>query len=236
MDNPTGINLQDKSAHTSILEKDPISIIYEFAAKMKIRCQFDLLNSDVSISNKLFMYKLTLGDDETEANGTSKKKAKHQVALKMIELIDQRGIRLVVTEFQQMDINNQLYVCDALNENSVQNLDKICAIKNLGAPVYKIVLGEAEKGTKLYTVSCQVAEMIETERYKSKRQAKNLCAFKILEKLKSIECHKPKSTAEEQCDSKRKIESVETNISEIKQSMNEAISEKVILIIHIFLI
>ncbi|VVC31098.1 Double-stranded RNA-binding domain [Cinara cedri] len=220
MNNTAGIDLQGESADTSLLKSDAISIIYKYAAKTKILCQFNLLNNSASVSKKKFKYKLILGDNQTIADGTSKKSAKHLVALKMLELIRQHNPRFFETEVKQIDFENQVDVCDNIKVNSVGCLSNLCAINNLGEPVYKLVREERENHTKLYTFSCQVAQMIETATYKTKRHAKNLTAFQMLGKLESMEFYRTMNSVQEQYDSMKILENIEIDKNHEKQSIN----------------
>ncbi|VVC38856.1 Double-stranded RNA-binding domain [Cinara cedri] len=187
MDNQAGIDLHDGCVHISSFQKTPASMIQEFATRRNIPCKFDLIDNTNPSLNNVYKYRLTLGDDQTVGYGTSKKSAKHQVALNMHNVLKQHNPRFIETEFKQIDFENPVDVCNNIKVNVVGSLSNLCVINNLGKPVYEIVREEGEPHTKLYTFSCQVAQMFEIASFKTKRQAKNLAAFQMLRKIESME-------------------------------------------------
>ncbi|VVC42998.1 Double-stranded RNA-binding domain, partial [Cinara cedri] len=195
----------------------PASMIQEIATRRNISCKFDLIDNN-DPSNNVFKYRLTLGDNQTVGDGTSKKSAKHQVALNMLNVLKQHKPHFIETEFKQIDFENQVDACNKINKNFVGHLAKVCAIKNLGDPVYKQICDEVKEQTILHTVSCQVAQMFEIASFKAKRQAKNLAAFQMLRKIESMEFNGSITPVLNQNDPINILENIEINKSQVQLS------------------
>lgn len=198
MNEAMGFDLQDKSAHISSLNKTPASIVQEYAAKNRLVPQYDLIHNGIAQSKVSFKYSLTLDCYETVGEGSSKKEAKHVAASKLLKkMIDDRP-HLLETEFKQWDFKNHVVspFDNTIKENAVGKLNDICANNKLGLPEFTLVREEGQAHAKLFTISCQVAKMVETATHKTKKQAKHLAAVQMVEKLKSID----KRLVETDCD------------------------------------
>lgn len=183
------LDLQDKSAHISSLNKTPASIIQEYAAKNHIVPQYDLIYNGISQSKVSFKYSLTLGDYVTVGEGSSKKEAKHVAAYKWLNEIIQDKPELLKTDFKQWDFKKHVVspFDNTIKVNAVGKLNDICANNKLALPEFKLVREEGQAHAKLFTMSCQVSKMIEIATHKTKKQAKHLVADQMVKRLLSMD-------------------------------------------------
>lgn len=189
MNHSAGLDLQDKSAHISSLNKTPASIVQEYAAKNRLVPQYDLIYNGISQSKVTFKYSLTLGEFTTVGEGSSKKEAKHVAALTLLKLMINDNPNLLETEFKQWDFDNHVVspFDNNIKVNAVGQLNDICANNKLGLPDFQLVREEGQAHAKLFTISCRVAKMIEIATHKTKKQAKHLAAVQMVNKFMTID-------------------------------------------------
>ncbi|VVC29258.1 Double-stranded RNA-binding domain [Cinara cedri] len=229
MDNPVGFDLRNKSAHISSLNKTPASIVQEYAAKNKLVPQYDLIYNGISQSKVTFRYSLTLDDYTTVGEGASKKEAKHVAALKILKLMINDNPHLLKTEFKQWDFENHVVspFDDNIKVNAVGQLNDICTNHKLGLPVFELVREEGQAHAKLFTISCQVAKMIETATHKTKKQAKHFAAVQMVNKLKCMDKSlAPELETNKTYDSIKVLEQVEV-IKSVKVKLNAPMDEHI---------
>lgn len=185
-------DLQDKSAHISSLNKTPASIVQEYAAKKRLVPQYDIIYNGISQSKISFKYSLSLDGYETVGEGSSKKEAKHVAALKLLKKMIDDKPQLLDTEFKEWDFDNHVVspFDHNIKVNAVGQLNDICTNNKLGLPDFTLVREEGQAHAKLFTISCIVANVIETATHKTKKQAKHLAAVQMVNKLMSIDIDK----------------------------------------------
>lgn len=183
------LDLQDKSAHISSLNKTPASIIQEYAAKNRLIPQYDLIYNGISQSKVSFKYSLALDGYVTVGEGSSKKEAKHVAAFKLLNEMIKDKPELLRTDFKQWDFEKHVVspFDNTIKENAVGKLNDICANNKLALPEFKLVREEGQAHAKLFTMSCQVSKMIEVATHKTKKQAKHLVADQMVKRLLSMD-------------------------------------------------
>lgn len=183
------LDLQDKSAHISSLNKTPASIIQEYAAKNRLVPQYDLIYNGISQSKVSFKYSLTLDGYVTVGDGSSKKEAKHVAAFKLLNEMIKDKPELLRTDFKQWDFEKHVVspFDNTIKENAVGKLNDICANNKLALPEFKLVREEGQAHAKLFTMSCHVSKMIEVATHKTKKQAKHLVADQMVKRLLSMD-------------------------------------------------
>lgn len=184
----TGLDLQNKTAHISSLNKTPASILQEYAAKNHIIPNYSVIENDISQNKITFKVSLTLDDYQTIGEGSSKKEAKHVASLKMLKQMITDKPQLLENEFKQWDFENHVVspYDNNIKENAVGKLNDICANNRLGLPVFSLVREEGQAHAKLFTIRCQVAKMLVDATHKTKKQAKHYAAVNMINKLLSI--------------------------------------------------
>ncbi|KAE9538927.1 hypothetical protein AGLY_005509 [Aphis glycines] len=211
MNEDMGLDLQNKAAHISSLNKTPASIVQEYAAKNRLVPQYDLIHNGISHSKVSFKYSLNMGDYVAVGEGSSKKEAKHVAALNLLKLMIDDKPQLLNTDFKQWDFDNHVVspFDNNIKVNAVGQLNDICTNNRLGLPEFNLVREEGQAHAKLFTMSCQVAKMIETAIHKTKKQAKHLAAVQMVNRLMSIDKSLVMEGASLGSDSMKIVEQVE---------------------------
>jgi len=183
------LELQDMSSHISSLNKTPVSIVQEYASRNHLVPQYDLIFNGMSQNKMTFKYSLILDQYVTVGEGSSKKEAKHEAALRLLkQMIDDKP-ELLNNDFKEWDFDNHVIspFDKNIKENAVGKLNDICTNNRLGLPEFKLVREEGQAHAKLFTISCQVSKMIEAATHKTKKQAKHLAATRMVNKLMTID-------------------------------------------------
>jgi len=183
----TVIDLQDMTVHSSFSNKNPVVIIYEYADKHHLVPHFNLIYNGFLESIASFKYSLTLDKFVAEGEGTNKRLAKHSAALNLLKIMIDYEPQLLKTDFDNRmpsTNDNNFYA------NPIQKLNDLCKRLNIGLPKFDLVKEEGSSPNKLFTISCQVAEMTETVTKRTKKQAKYLAAFQMLNNFMSSEIEK----------------------------------------------
>lgn len=223
-DSSVGLDLQDKSAHISSLNKTPASIVQEYAAKHHLIPQYNIIHNGISQAKVTFKYSLVLGDHETVGEGSSKKEAKHEAASKLLKKMIHENPKLLETDFKQWDFDNHVVSPfeNNIKVNAIGQLNEICANNKLALPEFHLVREEGQAHAKLFTISCHLSKMVEVATHKTKKQAKHLSAVQMVKRFKSLDQSlvvEPEQTT----DSLKVLEQVELIRSEHskKAPMNE---------------
>jgi len=189
MNNAIGLDVQDKSAHISSLNKTPASIVQEYAAKNRIVPQYVLLHNGIPHSKVSFKYSLTLKNYVAVGEGSSKKQAKQAAAFNLLKIMIDDKPELLNTDFKQWDFNNHVVspFDNNIKVNAVGRLNDICSNMKVRLPEFRLVKEEGQAHAKLFTIACHVAKIIEVATHKTKKQAKHLAAVQMINKLNSID-------------------------------------------------
>jgi len=189
MNEPIELDLQDSSSHISSLNKTPASIVQEYAIKNQLTPQYDMIFSGVLDNKIYFRYSLKLDNYLAMGEGSSKKEAKHEAALKLLKQMITDNPQLLITEFKECDFDNHVVspFDKNIKVNAIGKLNDICANNKLGLPEFKLVREEGLAHAKLFTISCEVCRMIESATHKTKKQAKHLAAVKMVNKLIALD-------------------------------------------------
>lgn len=189
MNDPSEFDCQDKSAHISSFNKTPAAIVQEYATKNKMIAEYELIYNDTSLTMVSFKYRLTLGEYEVKGVGLSKKEAKHEAAKNMLNKLIENNPILLKTAFKNVDFVNHMVspYDNNIKINAVGKLNSACLNNKLGTPEFNLVREEGQSHAKLFTISCQVAKLIEYATHKTKKQAKHLVAVKMMNRLMNID-------------------------------------------------
>ncbi|CAH1731191.1 RISC-loading complex subunit tarbp2-like [Aphis gossypii] len=210
MNKDMGSDLKNNAAHISSLNKTPVTIVQEYAAKNRLVPQYDLIFDGTSCSMVKFKYSLTVGNYVAVGQGSSKREAKHEAAFKLLNLMIDAKPQLLNTDFKKWDFDNHVVSPyeNSIKVNAVGKLNEICANNKLGLPEFNLVREEGQPHVKLFTVSCQVAKLIVTAIHKTKKQAKHFAAVQMINKLMSIDKSLVMEEASQESDSKNIVDQV----------------------------
>ncbi|XP_026817460.1 uncharacterized protein LOC113556607 [Rhopalosiphum maidis] len=183
------LDTQDKLAYMNSLIKTPVSIVGEYANKYHLVPQYDLIYNGYLSSKVRFEYSLTMGKYATVGVGSSKKEAKQEAALNLLGIMIDEKPELLDTDFKIFDSDK--YTVSQFDNNvkvnAIGKLNEICKKYQLELPEFNLIREEGQCHAKLFTVSCRVAKIIEISSNKTKKQAKQLAAFQMINKLMSID-------------------------------------------------
>ncbi|XP_050434878.1 RISC-loading complex subunit tarbp2-like [Adelges cooleyi] len=209
------LDLQDKSAHISSLNKTPVTIVQEYASKRHLCPRYDLVHNGTKQNTVTFFYRVELQGIETIGEGSSKKEAKHVAASKLLQKLLEVTPESFKNEFKQFDLGTRVVspYDKNIKENAVGQLNDICCNLKLKLPEFKEVREEGQAHAKLFTVSCQVAKLIEEATHKTKQQAKQLAAQQMVKRLTSMDKTLITPIDQSVSDSMRVIEIVEPIMS-----------------------
>lgn len=183
------LDLQDKTAHISSLNKTPASIVHEYAAKNHLVPKYNLIHIGISQSKVTFKYSLILGDYETVGEGSSKKEAKHEASFKILKKMISDNPKLLVTDFKEWDFDNHVVspFDNIIKVNAIGQLNEICSTNKLALPEFHLVREEGQAHAKLFTISCHLSKMVEIATHKTKKQAKHLSAVQMVKRFMSLD-------------------------------------------------
>lgn len=153
--------------------------------------------------------------------GTSKKEAKQEAALNLLGIMIDDKPELLDTDFQTF--NSDKYMVSQFDKNikvnAIGKLNEICVKYQLELPEFNLIREEGKSHAKLFTVSCRVAKIIEISSNKTKKQAKQLAAIQMINKLMSIDKSLVMEEKQNVSDAMKVLERVEMIKSEqIKKS------------------
>ncbi|XP_025418690.1 RISC-loading complex subunit tarbp2-like isoform X2 [Sipha flava] len=201
----------DLQAHISSLNKTPASIVQEYAAKNHLVPQYNIIHNGISQSKVTFKYSLALGNYETVGEGSSKKEAKHEAALKILKLMIKDNPQLLETEFKHWDFDNHVVspFDNNIKVNAIGQLNEICANNKLALPEFRLVREEGQAHAKLFTISCHLSKMVEIATHKTKKQAKHLSAVQMVKRFQSLEQSLVMEPEKQNTDSLKVLDQVE---------------------------
>ncbi|PNF43467.1 Interferon-inducible double-stranded RNA-dependent protein kinase activator A-like protein A [Cryptotermes secundus] len=121
-------------------------------------------------------------------SGRSKKEAKHDAAKCILKRLNELGVSST-PEPDPDEIVHALSVDSPykgmLQENAVGALQELCMTHEIQVPEYKVIGDEGPPHAKQFTIMCQVSKLEESAVSRTKKQAKQLAAFRMLNRLKS---------------------------------------------------
>uniref|UniRef100_A0A6M2DU68 Putative interferon-inducible double stranded rna-dependent protein kinase activator a n=1 Tax=Xenopsylla cheopis TaxID=163159 RepID=A0A6M2DU68_XENCH len=167
--------------------KTPVSALYELCATRFTQPTFTLTHNGVNTLNPFFKFevKFAFGSFNISAvgSGRSKKEAKHDAAKVALEEISKLNLRdnkhkvVVISDLENKE-------CHA---KAVKELSDLCEDRNLPQPMYFLIHESGPAHAKLFTMKCKVAVYEQDENGHTKKAAKQLAAFKMVEFLKPLE-------------------------------------------------
>lgn len=157
------------------MSKTPITVLQEICLKnFKTNPSYTVI-ADGSGFDKLFAYKVTAFDESATGYGTSKKDAKHEAAVQMLRLLENFSFSDDVREAPP-----------AFEGNSVGDLQAICIARNIPLPQYNLVNATGPSHNPDFTFECRVASVIRLAKHSTKKAAKQLAAYKMLQVFQEV--------------------------------------------------
>nr|XP_031839002.1 RISC-loading complex subunit TARBP2-like isoform X2 [Nomia melanderi] len=173
--------------------KTPVSVLQEMMVKNQSVPNYELIHDGGGTHMNTFTYQVTCDGLIAVGTGRSKKDAKHEAAKAMIEAITaQRGYPQLPASPSQSPLRTPLPPVIPETErlppnvpfvNAVGALKEVCDENNLQEPEYVQISDVGPPHAKIFTFECLVANFKETGIARTKKQAKQEAAKKMLHKI-----------------------------------------------------
>ena len=167
--------------------KSPVSYLIEVCQKRAVIPQFSLVANEGPVNEPLFVFRLTVNDITVTGRGTSKKKAKQEASLQMLQ-------ELGVVSEDYKDPNASSTVFDATgNEisNPVGRLQEFTQKRLMPPPTFDFNCAESNENsstpTREFVCTVTLGRFTEKGEARSKKTAKRLAAINMLKKLEILQ-------------------------------------------------
>lgn len=157
----------------NIVLKTPVSVLQELCTKRGIIPTYQDLPNSASPHAPCFVCEVMCQDFIARGQGKSKKEAKHAAAESMLKM-------LAENEAVSSPYENKF------KENAVGALFDFCEEYGLPAPVYEFVREEGPAHDRRFTERCFVGSWASEITDRSKKQAKQVVALQMLDRLRKI--------------------------------------------------
>lgn len=178
------------------MSKTPISILQEMMVKRQQTPNYELIRNGGGTHINTFAYKVTCDGLTAVGEGRSKKDAKHEAANAMLKAIaEYRNYPQLPASPAESPVRTPLpkKVPETPRVqptepfvNAVGILQTLCTENNLNTPQYEVISDVGPSHAKIFTTECRVASFVETGTAKTKKQAKQEAAKKMLHKLTDL--------------------------------------------------
>ncbi|KAK7789998.1 hypothetical protein R5R35_009210 [Gryllus longicercus] len=165
--------------------KTPVSILQEMMARLGTPPTYNLIYDGSGTHTTVFKYRVNASNVTAIGSGRSKKEAKHEAARIALERLATHQIAdtqppgvppeavEVVTPYK-----------DQLKENAIGALHDMCATNEIPMPDYDLIEEKGAPHEKIFTFVCSVSKQREIGIGRTKKQAKQLAAFNMMNRLK----------------------------------------------------
>lgn len=158
------------------MSKTPISVLQEICVKNFKNAPMYEVIADGTGFDKVFAYKVKAFDENATGYGKSKNDAKHEAAIQMLRKLEHLNLS---------DDNTR--EAPAVGEgNSVGDLHDICVARNIPLPQFNLVNATGPSHNPDFTFECRVASVIRLAKHSTKKGAKQLAAYKMLQVFQEV--------------------------------------------------
>lgn len=168
--------------------KTPVSILQEMCIRNGDVPQYELIHDGGGSHEAIFKYRVLVGESSAIGSGRSKKEAKHDAAKCLLSRLN----ALDTASSLDPDTVGVVDVSDItspykgmLQENAVGALQELCMTNEIQVPEYTVIGDEGPPHAKQFTIMCQVSKLNESAVARTKKQAKQQAAFRMLNRLKT---------------------------------------------------
>ncbi|XP_068988366.1 protein Loquacious-like [Bombus flavifrons] len=178
------------------MDKTPVSMLHEIMAKNLVTPNYELIHDGGGTHINTFTYRVTCEGLTATGVGRSKKDAKHEAAKAMIEAIAaHRGYLQLPASPAQSSVRTPLPPTipelkrtppDEPFINAVGALQDLCIENNLQEPKYNQINEVGPPHAKIFSIQCTVATFKEIGIARTKKQAKQEAAKRMLDKLNEL--------------------------------------------------
>ncbi|OAD53780.1 Interferon-inducible double stranded RNA-dependent protein kinase activator A [Eufriesea mexicana] len=178
------------------MSKTPVSILQEMMIKNLTVPTYELIHNGGGSHMNSFTYQVTCNELTATGVGRSKKDAKHEAAKAMLETIAaHRGYLQLPPSTEQTSVRTPLPPIvpeverippDVPFVNAIGDLQTLCVENKLQYPIYDTISDVGPPHDKTFTIQCEVANFKEIGIAKTKKQAKQEAAKKMLNRLNDL--------------------------------------------------
>ncbi|KAK7791410.1 hypothetical protein R5R35_010532 [Gryllus longicercus] len=162
--------------------KTPVSILQEMMTRMGTAPKYDLIFDGSGTHTAEFRYKVYANNVSAIGSGRSKKEAKHEAARVALERLSLSQIEDSQPQEEPVEIVTPYK--DKIQENAIGELHDMCATNDIPMPEYELVEEKGAPHEKIFTFVCSVSKQKEVGIGRTKKQAKQLAAYSMMNRLK----------------------------------------------------
>ncbi|KAK9512075.1 hypothetical protein O3M35_000584 [Rhynocoris fuscipes] len=160
------------------MDKTPVTMLQELLIKKQLIPTYNIIFNGAGTHDPLFKYEVAACGASAVGSGKSKKEAKHEAARLLLEKL------VGESPGDVLDANVNSPYAEVIKDNAVGMLAEFCGEKNLPQPKYDLVRDEGLPHAKLFSFKCSVSSFTTEAEARTKKQAKQLAANEMLNKLK----------------------------------------------------
>lgn len=163
------------------MDKTPVTLLQELLIKKQLLPTYSLILNGTGTHDPIFKYEVSASGESAVGSGKSKKEAKHEAARLLLEKLSHYED---VKNDDILDVNVNSPYAEVLKDNAVGMLSGYCDERNLKSPEYELIRDEGLPHAKLFSYKCCVSSFTTEAQARTKKQAKQLAAQEMLNKLK----------------------------------------------------
>lgn len=156
------------------MSKTPITVLQEICVKNhKSAPMYNLIDNGTG-PDKVFIYKVTAFDETATGCGRSKKDAKHEAAV------------VLLRKLENCNFSDDDTPLPSNEGNAIGDLHDICVQRNTPLPQFNLVNATGPSHNPDFTYECRVASVIRLAKHSTKKGAKQLAAYKMLQVFQEV--------------------------------------------------
>jgi len=162
--------------------KTPISFLQELCTKRGITPQYDLVSNEGAVHEPSFVFKVSAGEFVGTGKGPSKKKAKHNAALSVLNQMTglSNGHAQFVEDYSELPTN-----VDGQAGNPVGQLQEMTQKRLWRPPVYEFASEQGPPHARQFVCTVRLGKLSATGTAKSKKSSKRNAAQAMIETIGS---------------------------------------------------
>jgi len=162
--------------------KTPISFLQELCTKRGITPQYDLVANEGAVHEPTFVFKVTAGEFVGTGKGPSKKKAKHNAALSVLNQMTglSNGQAQFVEDYSELPTN-----VDGQAGNPVGELQEMTQKRLWRPPIYEFETEQGPPRARQFICTVKLGKLTATGTGKSKKLSKRNAAQAMIETVRT---------------------------------------------------
>lgn len=167
------------------MSKAPVSVIQELCVKKRTGAPFyDLIEDGSDPETKMFAYSVELFGQTAKGKGKSKKDAKHEAAVNMINIL--KEIDEFKADLKGVPSENPLPRLQTGDGDAVRTLLDICVQRDWPIAQFTVQQAFGAPHSPEFTVECRLASMVRVGTFSTKKGAKQIAAQEMLNVIQKL--------------------------------------------------